>query len=300
MIKKPFLIAGLALICLVLLYLGFSLYIARQIIYPSPSEDRINISAKIVSSDYEDITIKSSNNVKLKGWLFHGKTNNLIIMIAGFKQNRINNDYYGVMIAKELVGLGYSVLLYDNQATGESDGNYLTFGIKESKDLLSVVDFARKKGFKDEKIGIIGDSMGAISLLLASDHLKNIGALVVDSPANNVKRVMRNILKNENNVPSFFHPAVFSILKYIYNIDLDSIKPSEHVAIIPERIFLFLHGGLDTSIYPLESRELLTIANPKSKLVIFPKGKHIETYKSDPDLYRKTVFSFLSESIRKN
>jgi fermentation-respiration switch protein FrsA (DUF1100 family) len=50
----------------------------------------------------------------------------------------------------------------------------------------------------------------------------------------------------------------------------------------------------------LESEKLLSIANPKSKLVIFPNGKHIETYKSDPALYRKTVFPFLLDNLGSN
>jgi len=87
------------------------------------------------------------------------------------------------------------------------------------------------------------------------------------------------------------------VLKYYYRLDVDAIKPSSHVAKVPERVFLFLHGKLDTSIYPSESKELLAISNPKSKLIIFPNAKHLETYKSDPALFRLNVYSFLKENL---
>jgi pimeloyl-ACP methyl ester carboxylesterase len=280
------------------LYFGFSFFVASQIV--APNHARIDILPSVISQDFENISVNTKDNITLKGWLFKNTSNKLIIMVAGFRQNRINNDYYGVLIAKELIDLNYNVLLFDNQATGESGGNHITFGIKESRDLISVVNFAKTKGFEAKNIGIIGDSMGAISLLLVSDQLKDIGAMVVDSPAKNIKNVITNILQNENHISPFFHPGIFFILRYAYQIDVNAIQPALHVAKVPQRVFLYLHGGLDTSIYPLESKELLAISNPKSKLVIFPNGKHIETYKNDPELYRKTVFPFLLQNLGNN
>lgn len=297
MFRKKLTVVFLSVATGFVLYAAFSFYVASQIVAPRPT--RINVSPTVISSDYENITVNGTDNAKLKGWLFKTNGNKLIIMVAGFGQNRINNDYYSVLIAKDLIGLGYNVLLYDNRATGVSGGKHVTLGIKESLDIIKVVDFARQKGFEDKNIGIIGDSLGAISLLLSSDQLRNVGAMVVDSPAANVKKVIENILKNQNNVPSIFNPAVFFILKNYYKIDVSSVQPGLHIKNEPGRVFLFLSGGLDTTIPPENSVILLKLANPQSKLVIFPNAEHVETYKSDPKLYRDAVFSFLSQNLGK-
>jgi fermentation-respiration switch protein FrsA (DUF1100 family) len=294
MINKILIIIGLTIIAFILFYFAFSFFVASQTV--ASNHGPFEIPASTISNSYENFTIPTQNS-KLNGWLFHGPTDKLIIMVAGDKQNRVNNEYYGSLITKELIGLGYSVLLYDNQATGESLGTNVTFGVKESKDLISIVEFAKSKGFKAKNIGIIADSTGATSLLLACDKLKDIGAMVVDSPAKNIQKNIENILRNENSVPILFNPGIFFVLKYYYHIDVDAVKPASHVAAVPERIFLYLHGGLDDLIYPSESKELLAISNPKSKLVIFPNGKHIETYKSNPVLYRLSVFTFLKLNL---
>ena len=39
---------------------------------------------------------------------------------------------------------GYSTLLIDFQATGETKGDRITFGWKESRDVLAAVEFIRK------------------------------------------------------------------------------------------------------------------------------------------------------------
>jgi uncharacterized protein len=288
---------AVVIIAIILGYFAFSFYAASQIV--KANHDRIDISPTIISTDYKDISVQNSDGVDLKGWLFKGSSNKLIIMIAGFRQNRINKDYFGFLIAKELIVLGYNVLVFDNQSTGESVGDYLTFGVKEGRDLVTVVNYAKNNGFEAKNIGIIGDSMGAIALLLVSDQLKDIGAMAVDSPANDLKKTMENILQNEQGVPLIFNPGIFFILKTVYQVDVDSIKPSDHVALVPGRVFLYLHGGKDTSIYPWNSEQLLAVSNPKSELVIFPNGKHIETYKSDPQKYRDTVFPFLEEQLGK-
>lgn len=294
MIKKIAIILGLTLVAFVAFYFFISIFIASQIV--KPNHEPIKVSADTISPDYQNVTIKTKEGI-LYGWLFKGSTNKLIIMDAGFRENRINQGYYGSLIAKELIGLGYNVLLFDNQATGQSYGNYITFGVKESRDLINVVNFVKAKGFEAKNIGIIGDSMGAISLLLASDRLNDVGAMVVDSAAKNIKQTAENILQNENNIPPLFNAGTFFVLRVFYHLDFDKIQPAAHVKLVPQRVFLYLHGELDTSIYPTESKALWAISNPQSKLVYFPNGKHIETYKSDPSLYRKLVFTFLQESL---
>ena len=80
-------------------------------------------------------------------------------------------------------------------------------------------------------------------------------------------------------------------------MDIGKAKPIEKIALDPERKLLFLHGAKDETT-PLEnSKQLLTLANKESKLVVFEEGRHIETYKSDPDLYRKEVFGFLETEL---
>ena len=83
---------SLGIIFVILIYLGISLYIAGQIVAPHRSQ--INVSPTLVSSDYENVTMLGTDQIPLKGWLFHAPSNKLIIFIHGIKQNRTNEGYY--------------------------------------------------------------------------------------------------------------------------------------------------------------------------------------------------------------
>lgn len=294
-IKYPYLLLTTFCLILFIIYSGLSFYIASRIVAPHPS--KINVSPQLIANEYENITIKAADNITLKGWFFPAKSDKVIILISGIFNSRFNEDYYTVPLAQELHAQGYNLVLYDSRAHGESEGKLVTYGIKESQDIISVVNFAKAKGFDGSKIGIIGDSLGAISLLLASPQLQDIGALVVDSGATDIRVILTGVLQNENHIPAVFNSGTFWFMKYIYDINVDEIKPIDSLAKIPQRKFLFLHGALDRAIPLSNSNELLQKANPSSKLVIFPTGDHIETYKNDPQKYREAVFTFLNEEL---
>jgi fermentation-respiration switch protein FrsA (DUF1100 family) len=57
-----------------------------------------------------------------------------------------------------------------------------------------------------------------------------------------------------------------------------------------------LHGEADTLIPPANSEDLLKKVN-KGTRVTFPDTKHVETFKTLPDLYLKTVSEFFTNSL---
>ena len=131
------------------------------------------------------------------------------------------------------------------------------------------------------------------------DQIKDVGAIVLDTPATDFQRIVSNRLWVEKKVPPFFHPTIFFFNRIFFNIDIGKAKPVEKITLDLERKLLFLHAAKDETT-PLEnSKKLLALANKESKLVVFEKGQHIETYKSDPDLYRKEVFGFLEAELGK-
>jgi pimeloyl-ACP methyl ester carboxylesterase len=61
--------------------------------------------------------------------------------------------------ARFLLRAGYTVLLFDFSAHGESTGEHITIGYLESRDAQAAISFLRKI-LPGEKIGVIGVSMG--------------------------------------------------------------------------------------------------------------------------------------------
>lgn len=282
------------ILLLLLTYFGASYYIASKI--TEQTARNIDVSADFVAPNSQNISFDTSDKLTLKGWWFEPARKKVIIFVSGILDNRTNAGYYGINLTRELLDKGYGVVLYDTRARGESEGKVR--GKNEELDIIAAVIYLKKNDIKPKNIGIIAFSSGASATLMAIDQINDIGPVVIDSAPAIFKRVTDNILVNEQHIPSFVTPGIYFITKYVYGVDLDKIRPIDHVANVPDRSFLYLHCEHDVSITPLNSKELLAKSNPKSKLVLFPKGGHIETYKKNPEMYRKEVFGFLDEQFR--
>ena len=110
----------------------------------------------------EAITFRSESGSMIRGWLSRGTTHGgVVLLLPGVRANRL------AMVDRALVlhAAGYSTLLIDFQATGESPGDAITFGWRERLDVIAAVQTLRRM-LPGEPIGIIGTSLGGAATLL--------------------------------------------------------------------------------------------------------------------------------------
>ena len=130
---------------------------------------------------YEDVAFEASDGVTIRGWLIDGGNDKMIIQSHfGVQCNRAGYCPEGKGIikpwkqnisflrqAKQLVSMGYSVLMYDMRNHGESDIGttpWITWGPEEAKDIIAAVDFIESHSiYKDAKIGLFICMGSAIS-----------------------------------------------------------------------------------------------------------------------------------------
>src|SRR5256885_4768111 len=99
----------------------------------------VQISVGKAPSDLgaETVGFKSESGAIVKGWWCPTvNSRGVILLLPGIRANRLSM----VDRARFLRRAGYSSLLIDFQATGETKGNHITFGWKESGDALAAVD----------------------------------------------------------------------------------------------------------------------------------------------------------------
>src|ERR1700682_1799956 len=121
------------------------------------------------------IEFPSKSGSRIHGWFLPGRPGQgIIIVMHGVRASRVDM----LDRARFLSRAGYAVLLFDFQAHGESAGNQITFGYLESKDARAAVMFAHTIA-PDEKVGVIGVSMGGAAVLLADPPL-SVDAVVLE------------------------------------------------------------------------------------------------------------------------
>ncbi|MCC7448400.1 MAG: prolyl oligopeptidase family serine peptidase [Anaerolineae bacterium] len=105
----------------------------------------------------------------------------VLISIHGYRNSR--HDDYHLNRAVYLHNLGYHVLSIDlSDSGGDTIGNgRISMGYAERWDVLGAFDYLLAQGFTPERIGLVGESMGASTALLAAAIDPHIRAVWADS-----------------------------------------------------------------------------------------------------------------------
>jgi uncharacterized protein len=127
-----FLLGGLLAVVGILLGAGYALAAPQPaVIGPPPPDLRA-----------EAVEIPSASGSRLRGWLCRVPgSRGVVILMHGVRANRLSM----VRRARLFRDHGYSVLLFDFQAHGESPGEHITFGHLESRDARAALDFVHRE-----------------------------------------------------------------------------------------------------------------------------------------------------------
>jgi dipeptidyl aminopeptidase/acylaminoacyl peptidase len=169
----------------------------------SPPRQRIWTLPSTLGLPFEDVQFPARDGLRLSGWFIPRKRAaqqgeaTTIILIHGWPWNRLGsipenflNDVPGsepvelLRLAHALHTAGYNVFMYDMRNHGQSAAAMpVTFGLRESNDLLGAVDYlAGRDDLDSRRLGVVGFSAGANSVLYALPHTDKIKAAVIVQP----------------------------------------------------------------------------------------------------------------------
>ena len=276
-----------AFIFIVLFLILFSLFTFYMSIHPQ------KIITDLLPSDfgleYEEITFKSADGIKLNGWFLpNNKTRATIIVMHGYPADKANLLGIAEFLAKD-----FNVFLLDFRNFGKSEGKYTTAGYLEKNDLSGAISYLEKEK-NITKIGLYGFSLGgAVALMVPHNNVK---AIVTDSAYAKLSHMVEHMYR------------IFFILKYpliyltkLYGIlflkmDLDDVNPVDNIKSIKVPILL-VHAERDSQI-PVNEAYLLHNASKKSELWIVENADHGMTHSINPEKYEKRVLEFFEKNVR--
>jgi len=161
---------------LLLAYLGFLIINAEVLMQPAAA--RLDHTPLDDGFAYEDLTLKTVDGFELKGWYLPTQNGAVIILLHGYGGNRLEVLGRAELLARQ----GYGVLLYDERASGESEGAR-TFGWLDTQDVALALDTLKNKPQVDPaRIGVLGFSIGGQIALRAASQFEQIRAVVAEEP----------------------------------------------------------------------------------------------------------------------
>src|SRR5262245_49227251 len=136
------------------------------------------------------IEFPSNSGSMIHAWLSRADADKgVILLLPGVRSNRLS------MINRALFlrAAGYSTLLMDFQATGESPGDAITFGWRERFDVIAAIRTLRQR-FPGDVIGVIGVSLGGAATVLAAPEL-TVDAAVLEAVYPSIDVAVENRLR---------------------------------------------------------------------------------------------------------
>jgi dienelactone hydrolase len=199
---------------------------------------------------YEDVSVVNEDGLRLTGWFVPGDNGATIMAAHGNPGGRQDE----LVEAQFLNQHGYSVLMGSFRAHDDCQGDQVTFGYDEQKDLAAWHHFLLSRADVDpDRIGLLGESMGGgTSILYAAKH-DDIKALVTVSGFALTPEVVEAFIKYENpDLPQWLIPILSRLIVFWGEREADfstrELNTESVIGDISPRPVLIMHGQSDDKI----------------------------------------------------
>jgi len=261
------------------------------------SDDAVRFVRAHYATDLNNVELPASDGIELRAWYVHPHQANGrdVLLLHGVGDNREGMAGFATV----LLDHGYSVLLPDSRAHGDSGGKLATYGIRESDDIHRWVSWLYSHQQSKCVYGF-GESMGAALILESLSREDRFCAVIAESPFSNFRVVAYERAALYLKAPSWIGRTLLrlpvqvgmSYAKLRYKLDLDRDNPADTVGRSSTPIFL-IHGTGDVDILPHHS-ELIAAEYP-SKVTLWevPGAVHCGASAVAPEIFWHKVFAWL-------
>ena len=190
---------------------------------------------------------------------------------------------------------GYSVLLFDFQAHGESPGEHITMGYLESRDAKAAVQWLRST-CPGARIGGVGFSLGGAAALLGPEPV-DVDALVLECVYPTIEQAVWNrIHQRLGPLTGLAYPLLIGQLKLRLGIGAELLHPIDGIRALKCPVYI-IGGELDAHTPPDETRALYDAAATPKELWIVPNAAHADFYEKQPEEYSRRVLGFFEATL---
>lgn len=247
--------------------------------------------------EHKDFSIRSFDGLTLRAKYYeYSKDAPIEILFHGYKGTAERDLSGGIA---RCFRLGHSVLLVDHRASGESEGNVITFGINESRDAEKWVELVLEEINPDAKIILGGVSMGAATVMLCAskEFPKNVVGGVADCGYTSAKEIIKKVCTDIKLPADALYPLIKLGARLFGHFDIDEISPIESVknSRIP---IIFLHGDKDNFVpHEMGVANHDACTSPKRFVTIEGAG-HGLAFPANQEKYLKELESFFAPYLR--
>jgi len=240
---------------------------------------------------YETVCIHSFDGLKLYGRYYHFYDNAPIeLQFHGYRGSALRDYCGGNRLSREA---GHNALVVDQRSQGKSEGHTICFGLKERYDCQNWVRYIAERFGKDTPILLTGVSMGAATVLMASEMelAGNIVGIIADSPFASPESIIGKVSADMKIPPALSMPFIRLGAKLFGNLNLRESSALEAVKHAKYPV-LIVHGEADSFVPCTMSRAIYESYAAEKTLEIFPGAPHGVSMLYDPERYKTIIRDF--------
>ena len=251
---------------------------------------------EMLSRPFEAVTITSHDGKKLYARYYHVADGApLQIFFHGYKSSAELDCCGGSKLANRL---GQNTLVVDQRSHGKSEGSSITFGVKERKDCLCWIHYARIRFGDDVKIILSGLSMGAATVLMATDLElpENVIGVIADCPYSSPKAIIQKVCRDMHLPAKLMYPFVRLGARIFAGFDLE--ESSALSAVAKAGIPILLIHGEDDRFVPCDmSRDIHKSCGSRIVFETVPGAGHGLSYMVAPQRYEEVTTEFVNSIL---
>ncbi|MBR4420450.1 MAG: alpha/beta hydrolase [Clostridia bacterium] len=246
----------------------------------------------------EEITLTSFDNLKLFAYFYNNpQAKGTVIFMHGYHGNPVKDFGPVLKLFKEL---GFSILLPYQRAHGKSEGDYLTFGVKECNDCLKWAKYIANR-FPNLPISLHGISMGGATVAMTAtlpDLPKEVKLIANDCGFTSPDKIVAAV-RNSMKIPRFpFHYFARFLAKTRAKFSLLENDASECYAKNPLPS-LFIHGEKDGFVPYYMGKENYEKSISVDKVLVSVKdADHGLSYITEPERVTKILVDFYQKHMK--
>jgi len=244
----------------------------------------------------QDVYIQSNDGLRLHGlWIPADDPRGTVIMAHGYRSTMLVD--FGLAFAFYHT-LGMNILVPEQRSHGQSQGRFITFGVKESDDFACWIRY-HNETFGHFQIVLSGLSMGASTVLYLADRElpENVKCIIADCGFTSPKAILSSVFRSVVRLPSGPSLWVADIFARIFAGFHLHQKDTRQVLKNAKRPVMMVHGLADDFVPCYMTQEGFDACTGDKELFLVEGAGHGVSFLKAKDEYVKRILDFLSKHL---
>ena len=239
--------------------------------------------------------LKTKDGIRIASWYIPVKDPKAtLILIDGYKEQE-QDKVRMFNHAEYLKKAGYSCILIDLRSFGESDGDKVTFGVNEWKEVETAYDYVKTlPENKDKKIGFLGISMGGVISIITKGITGKGDFIIAVAPYANFKSLFDFRLRKKRLPSLLFLPVLQVLAIFELGFNYEYYTATNMVRKVDVPIFI-ASAKHDKIVNPHDAKYVYDKANTPKEY--WQTNTSHGIFKDNPKEFKKTVLSFLAKCV---